>query len=594
MKRRWRLGLSLILGLLAIVSVGTDGRSYAAGQDGTIKWAYQFGYRYTGSPAIGADGTIYAEGDWNLNAVNPDGTRKWAYYIGYDTAYTPAIGSDGTIYVGTNFGKLYAINPDGGLKWVYQAGNYPANAPAIGADGTIYVQIQNGDLHAVNPNGTRKWAYQAGGYPGPGGVFWCPVIGADGTIYAASPAMNGPNYGVINAFNPNGTLKWSYPCRISQASPAIGADGTIFVGADFNILAIKPDGHLKWACPTASSATASSPTIGTDGTIYALSFYGVLFAINPDGTLKWSNQIGNGEITRSSLAIGADGTIYVVANGKFYAVNPDGTQKWAFQTADLYDSASSPAIGADGTVYFQAHDRNLYAINTTCGGLANTPWPMFHHDLRRTGLFGQPPVANAGPDQTVHAGSLVTLDGSASSDPGGNPLTYAWSFISWPGKDGGYPAPNLSVDPSSPSKSTFTAAQLGNYEAQLIVTNTKGSASSPDKVTISTSNSKPVASPGEDQAITIIGSTVQLDGSHSYDDNGDPLTYQWAFVSKPTESNATLEGATTAKPSFVADVHGTYTISLVMADPWIASEPSQVVVSFSNVIPVANADPPRP
>ena len=42
------------------------------------------------------------------------------------------------------------------------------------------------------------------------------------------------------------------------------------------------------------------------------------------------------------------------------------------------------------------------------------------------------PTANAGPDQTAPVGALVTLDGTGSTDPDGNTLSYSWAFDSLP------------------------------------------------------------------------------------------------------------------------------------------------------------------
>jgi outer membrane protein assembly factor BamB len=193
-----------------------------------------------------------------------------------------------------------------------------------------------------------KWSFTTGDR-----VTSSPAIGADGTIYVGSYDHN------LYAINPDGTQKWSFTTgdRVTS-SPATGADGTIYVGSlDRVFYAINPDGSRKWSFTTGDRVT-SSPAIGADGTIYVGSYDHNLYAINPDGSLKWA--FTTGREVYSSPDIGADGTIYVGSNdGNLYGINPDGTQKWTFTCGVL---GSSPAIGADGTIYVGSYDHNLYAI----------------------------------------------------------------------------------------------------------------------------------------------------------------------------------------------------------------------------------------
>jgi len=90
-----------------------------------------------------------------------------------------------------------------------------------------------------------------------------------------------------------------------------------------------------------------------------------------------------------------------------------------------------------------------------------------------------PPTADAGPDQTVDEGDIVTLDGSNSSDPDDGISSYLWTRT-----DG--PSINLS-DPAS-SKPSFTATSGGTLQFELKVTD-KGGLFSTDTVIITVSTS---------------------------------------------------------------------------------------------------------
>jgi len=223
-------------------------------------------------------------------------------------------------------------------------------------------------LHAQTP-GTLKWVFETNGI-----IDSSPAIGADGIIYIGSFDDN------LYAINPDGTEKWVFETDGDvNSSPAIGADGTIYVGSfDDNLYAINPDGTEKWVFETGGNIF-SSPAIGADGTIYVGSFDDNLYAINPDGTELWTFEIGSDIL--SSPAVDNFGTVYIGSwDNNLYAINPDGTQKWIFQTGGWVNS--SPAINTDGTIYIGSTDANLYAINpdgtikwvfATGGGVNSSP-----------------------------------------------------------------------------------------------------------------------------------------------------------------------------------------------------------------------------
>ncbi len=193
------------------------------------------------------------------------------------------------------------------------------------------------------------------------------------------------------------------------------------------------------------------------------------------------------------------------------------------------------------------------------------------------------PIANAGSDQTAVVGANVTLNGSASTDPSGTgTLTYSWAFASRPA------ASTTTLKSPTTVMPSFLVDVPGNYVITLTVSNTSGSGT--DSVTISTINSPPVANAGPNQTVPL-GAKVSLNGTGSSDVDGNPLTFHWSLVTRPATSTSVLSGATTASPTFFADVPGTYIAGLTVNDGMVNSNPSMVTISTLNSPPVANAGP---
>src|SRR5262249_2870469 len=107
-----------------------------------------------------------------------------------------------------------------------------------------------------------------------------------------------------------------------------------------------------------------------------------------------------------------------------------------------------------------------------------------------------------------------------------------------------------------------------------------------------TNDVPPVANPGPPQTVTA-GATVQLDGTGSTDSDSQPLTYQWSILSKPSGAAAMLSSATAAKPTFVADLAGTYVVQLIVNDGFMNSQPATVTITANppNQPPTVSAGP---
>lgn len=146
----------------------------------------------------------------------------------------------------------------------------------------------------------------------------------------------------------------------------------------------------------------------------------------------------------------------------------------------------------------------------------------------------QNPVADAGPDKTITAGQTTILDGSKSYDPDGEIVKYEWRVAeSFAAGCSDVTLKNWNSATSSFSTSSTISEKCSSYY-ELVVTDNDGKTSS-DRVTITVNpdnrnpeNQEPVANAGNDRVV-FEGQSVTLDGSKSYDPDGEIVKYDWSF-----------------------------------------------------------------
>jgi outer membrane protein assembly factor BamB len=313
---------------------------------------------------------------------------NWRYHADCSGYYcSPAVAHDGTIYLATGMfvlgtgylaGTLYAIDPDGTLKWSYYLGK-TFFSPAVGENGWIYVMDQDYKVYAFTDAGALMWTYDDFDY------FFVkrdmgqrtPAIGADGTVYVGADGLY--------ALDPDtGERQWHFirppGTRECIASPVIGEDNTIYVviGED-TLYAVNPNGTRKWAFgfDNEDELSFATPAIDERGVIYIPTerySESRVYAIDPDGSLRWQYQLEEVRVIRASPAIAEDGTIYIATKAggedlcsRVIALSPGGSKLWEVPIQTVHhtrdDVYSSPSVGADGLIYFGAENEMMYAMN---------------------------------------------------------------------------------------------------------------------------------------------------------------------------------------------------------------------------------------
>jgi ELWxxDGT repeat protein len=439
------------------------------------------------------------------------------------------------IWSGANSSNPNSLTAVGGLLF-FRATDVSVGAANLWrSDGTEAGTFRIGNANAAGPHGGIQCARSPLSH----------LIDFGGTLYFAGHGNDGT--GDLELWRSDGTQAGT--SRVKDIFPGpnssgpycfVDVGGTLFFGATDGA-----GGQELWR---------------TDGT--------------EAGTLRVKDiQPGGGNSTPGFLT-NAGGTLFFTASdassGEMW--RSDGTEAGTVRVTDINPSgASRPEnlVYAGGKLFFSAND----------GVRGREPWVL---------VFDLEPVAEAGPDQTVDEGADVSLDGTASSDPNGDPLSYQWEQI------GG---PTVALSDPTTAQPGFVAPTVpsGGTTLTFRLTVSDGTHTSPAdtvNITVKNVNQAPVADAGDDQMVQE-GSPVTLHGGDSFDPDGDPLTHEWVQTAGPAVA---LSDPAAAEPTFTAPLVGgageTLAFAMTVSDGVaVSTDEVLVVVSNANQVPLADAGP---
>jgi outer membrane protein assembly factor BamB len=368
---------------LASPVLGNDGSVYQLGgdgnlrafdrADGSLKWATMTAVPsiapQESTPTVATDGTIFLNTGGRFFHLDAGGNVLASATAGFTSS--PVRERDSSLWM-ANAGDVAVESTDTSGRSLRNIGLSPSvplqtMAGALGSSG-------GNDDDQGDDQGEGSYGY----WTGNGNVFLTSSTGLAGS-FTSPQTINDPLYPRRSAptLTRDGLViyAYQYPNGGGVYSTRIYAFQVGSVQSEYWHLDLPRTGGVA-GLPSGPGLTAadeadamafrsgtSSPAVGPDGTIYVGHLDGLYAVQNaPTGAVQhgrvlWS--IGTAQVV-SSPAVGADGRIYFGATDGFLYCAKDGNVIWQVRTGGPVNS--SPAIGADGTVFATSDDGWLYAV----------------------------------------------------------------------------------------------------------------------------------------------------------------------------------------------------------------------------------------